>query len=240
MADIYGQRALDFVERLRTCATSEAINEALIEELRWFGFDFVTIFAVPGRGRKLSETIPLNTRPSDYLDHYHRYDYVSKDPVVTEMRRRLTPFSWGDVREHRLTKAERYILEEAKAFGAHEGFLIPVMTQSGQFSVVSPCGLEPDLSPRARSALELIGIYGQQALQRMIPQQQTPKDRLTPRERDVLSWVAVGKTDDEIGEILKIAHTTVTTHVENIKRKMDATRRTYAVVQALRRGEIAL
>jgi LuxR family transcriptional regulator, quorum-sensing system regulator BjaR1 len=239
MVDAYGQRALDFVEKLHSCTTREAVSEALVEELRWFGFDFVTIFAVPGRGRKLSETIPLNTRPSDYLDHYHRNDYVSKDPVVTEMRRRLAPFSWGDVRQRSLTKAQKSILEEAKGFGAYDGLLIPVMTQSGQFSVVSPCGREPDLTPRARSALELIGIYGQQALQRMIPHH-SPKDRLTSRERDVLSWVAVGKTDDEIGEILSIAHSTVTTHVENIKRKMDATRRTYAVVQALRRGELSL
>lgn len=55
-----------------------------------------------------------------------------------------------------------------------------------------------------------------------------------------MRWVAAGKTDDEIGEILTIGRETVTTHVENAKVKLNATRRTYAVVQALRFGEIHL
>jgi DNA-binding CsgD family transcriptional regulator len=63
---------------------------------------------------------------------------------------------------------------------------------------------------------------------------------LTPREREIMQWVASGKTDDEIGDILSIGATTVTSHVENAKQKLDAFRRTYAVVQALRFGEITL
>jgi LuxR family quorum sensing-dependent transcriptional regulator len=63
---------------------------------------------------------------------------------------------------------------------------------------------------------------------------------LTPREREIMQWVAVGKTDDEIADILSIGTTTVTSHVENAKQKLDAFRRTYAVVQAIRFGEITL
>ena len=65
-------------------------------------------------------------------------------------------------------------------------------------------------------------------------------ESLTPREREIMQWVASGKTDDEIGDILSIGATTVTSHVENAKQKLDAFRRTYAVVQALRFGEITL
>lgn len=64
--------------------------------------------------------------------------------------------------------------------------------------------------------------------------------RLTPREREILQWVAIGKTDEEIADILSISTMTVTSHVENAKQKLDAFRRTYAVVQAIRRGEIDL
>jgi LuxR family quorum sensing-dependent transcriptional regulator len=63
---------------------------------------------------------------------------------------------------------------------------------------------------------------------------------LTPREREIMQWVASGKTDDEIAEILSIGTTTVTSHVENAKQKLDTFRRTYAVVQAIRLGEISL
>ena len=44
---------------------------------------------------------------------------------------------------------------------------------------------------------------------------------LTPREREIMQWVAVGKTDEEIADILSIGTTTVTSHVENAKQKLD-------------------
>ena len=102
---------------------------------------------------------------------------------------------------------------------------------------------EPDLSRRARSAGEMIGIYSHEALKRsLIRSQRDVHDHmpLTPREREVMQWVAAGKTDSEIGDILLISTTTVTSHVENAKFKLDAFKRTYAVVQAIRLGEISL
>lgn len=53
-----------------------------------------------------------------------------------------------------------------------------------------------------------------------------------------MTWIAAGKSDDEIGDILSIATSTVTSHVENSKQKLDAFKRTYAVVKAIRLGEI--
>jgi LuxR family transcriptional regulator, quorum-sensing system regulator BjaR1 len=70
--------------------------------------------------------------------------------------------------------------------------------------------------------------------------EETAHTPLTPREREILQWVAAGKTDEEIADILSIGTTTVTSHVANAKQKLDAFRRTYAVVQAIRLGEISL
>jgi len=53
-----------------------------------------------------------------------------------------------------------------------------------------------------------------------------------------LCWVAASKTDDEISAILTIGSETVKTHVENAKYKLNAAKRTFAAVQALRFGEI--
>jgi DNA-binding CsgD family transcriptional regulator len=57
---------------------------------------------------------------------------------------------------------------------------------------------------------------------------------LTPREREVLSWVAEGKTAWEIGEILNIAKRTVDEHIKNTCRKLDAVNRPQAVAIAVR------
>ncbi len=63
---------------------------------------------------------------------------------------------------------------------------------------------------------------------------------LTEREREVLKWVARGKTDWEIGEILHISEATSFAHVRNSCRKLDALTRPQAVVKAITFGEISL
>jgi LuxR family transcriptional regulator, quorum-sensing system regulator BjaR1 len=56
--------------------------------------------------------------------------------------------------------------------------------------------------------------------------------RLTPREREIISWVALGKPDWQIGRILMISPKTVNYHVETAKRKLGATTRGQAVAIA--------
>lgn len=51
---------------------------------------------------------------------------------------------------------------------------------------------------------------------------------LTPREEEVLGWVALGKRNDEIGEILTLSPRTVEKHVANVMRKLQAETRSAA------------
>lgn len=60
--------------------------------------------------------------------------------------------------------------------------------------------------------------------------------RVTPRETEILAWVAAGKSDWAIGRILKISGKTVNFHVENAKRKFGVGTRLQAVLVALRKG----
>jgi NarL family two-component system response regulator LiaR len=67
-----------------------------------------------------------------------------------------------------------------------------------------------------------------------------PVDPLTPRERDILRQVASGRSNKEIAAALTITEETVKTHVANLFGKLQVDNRAQAVVQALRRGLLAL
>jgi DNA-binding CsgD family transcriptional regulator len=56
---------------------------------------------------------------------------------------------------------------------------------------------------------------------------------LTTRERDVLAWVARGKTNAEVAEILWVTPSTVRKHLENIYAKLGVHTRTAAVTRFL-------
>ena len=62
--------------------------------------------------------------------------------------------------------------------------------------------------------------------------------RVTARESEILAWVAAGKSDWAIGQILRISGKTVNFHVENAKRKLGVGTRVQAVLMALQSGLI--
>jgi two-component system NarL family response regulator len=59
---------------------------------------------------------------------------------------------------------------------------------------------------------------------------------LSPREIEVLKWIATGKSNKEIAALLFISEGTVKTHVLSIHEKLGVSDRTEAVVTAIKRG----
>ena len=63
---------------------------------------------------------------------------------------------------------------------------------------------------------------------------------LTPREREVLAYIAEGNTNREIAEALVISHKTVDRHRENIMHKLNLHNRVQLVKYAIEKGLITV
>jgi len=74
----------------------------------------------------------------------------------------------------------------------------------------------------------LIELSGNHAL----PTGRLASAALTPRETEVLSWLAKGKTNRDIGEILKMSPRTVSKHLEHIFEKLGVETRSAAAAMA--------
>ncbi|TFY99984.1 XrtB/PEP-CTERM-associated transcriptional regulator EpsA [Ramlibacter rhizophilus] len=61
-----------------------------------------------------------------------------------------------------------------------------------------------------------------------------PLGTLSERERQIMVWVAMGKTNPEIGCILRISEFTVKNHMKSIFTKLDVTNRAQAVAKLTR------
>jgi DNA-binding NarL/FixJ family response regulator len=59
---------------------------------------------------------------------------------------------------------------------------------------------------------------------------------LTPRERDILDWLAAGLTNAEIGERLHLSTKTIANNVSTILTKLHLTQRGQAIVRAREAG----
>jgi LuxR family quorum sensing-dependent transcriptional regulator len=105
-------------------------------------------------------------------------------------------------------------------------------------AIIELAGPNPDLGTREKAKLRLASLSAHSRLQSIWKPRRCSLPPLSPREREVLQWAAVGKSDWEIGEILSISEKTVNAHIENIKRKYGVTSRIHAVVKGMTRGSI--
>jgi DNA-binding CsgD family transcriptional regulator len=106
------------------------------------------------------------------------------------------------------------------------GYLVRAVDEQG--NEIARC----QSSPR----LETTGVRPGHIDGRPAPHMRQPRDppNLTAREREVLTWISLGKSAWEIGEILGIAKRTVDEHAQTAARKLGAANRTQAVAIAVR------
>ena len=87
------------------------------------------------------------------------------------------------------------------------------------------------IDPEVAAAIELAGLVLTERLMMLGELTELPAPRLSTRERDVLSFVAEGKTDWEISVIVGISESTTRFHVDNARRKLGAVNRAQAVAR---------
>jgi DNA-binding CsgD family transcriptional regulator len=95
-----------------------------------------------------------------------------------------------------------------------------------------------DFTDRDRNVLAVLRPFLVAMHERFARDPWTPieMDRLTPREEEVLQWVALGKTNDEIASLLVVSTHTVRKHLENVYAKLGVHTRTAAVARVQRTG----
>ncbi|MCA0902639.1 helix-turn-helix transcriptional regulator [Qipengyuania aquimaris] len=74
----------------------------------------------------------------------------------------------------------------------------------------------------------------------MIRRKETAEINLSPRESEIIYWIARGKTNPEMAIILGISESSVVTYVRRMFKKLDATDRVSAVINGLERSLVQL
>jgi LuxR family transcriptional regulator, quorum-sensing system regulator BjaR1 len=239
----FGREAFDFVEALDRLQTPEDVVDRLAAAVTPFGIEK---FILSGLPEEQLETAVLGHHwPEDYFELYTRENYVRFSPVVRRCRASAVPFAWHlDEFANEADPRALQVMHVGASYGIRSGFVVPVHTIKGYDAGVSMAGEQVAVPRRAVPGLHLMALY---AFERLRALRGTPpftsacrKRALTPREREVLGWIAQGKTAWEVGEILDIAKRTVDEHVQTAGRKLGARNRTHAIALALRAGTITL
>lgn len=104
----------------------------------------------------------------------------------------------------------------------------------------SPQELVAAVRAAARGESTLHPMVAARVLREMQQRQHSPLNDLTPRELDVLTQIAHGRSNHEIARELVISEPTVRTHVANILSKLHLADRTQAAIYALQQNLVPL
>lgn len=121
-------------------------------------------------------------------------------------------------------------LREGVTAGADSFLLSDSTPQELAAGVVATARGERAVSPAV--AMQLASAWHED------PRARSSAQHLTPRELEVVTRLADGMTNQQIGEALGLSARTVKTHVQNVLGKLDAPDRTGAVAKAFRLGLI--
>ena len=104
----------------------------------------------------------------------------------------------------------------------------------------SPQELIEAVRAAARGESKLHPMVAARMLREMQQRQHLPLNDLSPRELDVLTRIARGRSNHEIAQELVISEPTVRTHVANILSKLHLSDRTQAAIYALQQHLVPL
>lgn len=222
------------LDRLDRWATSDVktVIDDFISGIGDWGFDVAAAGVWLGSQTRRAPRFFFNTWPTDWLEIYERERCFEADFVVATAANQSAPFLFTEALQA-FARADNYkaVWARGVAYGWVDGFGVPVHGPGGTVGLVSLATKRPltlRLTERATIAAMATYVHDRCRKEIGLGADYTAPD-LTRRERECLTWVAYGRTDEEIAVILGISRTTVRSYIDTARAKLEADSRAQAV-----------
>ncbi len=227
--------AFSFVDAVEQLSTLDDVANSFEQALARYGVESFIATGLPTKGQSFEELVIASRWPPEFFMLYVENDYARHDPLIRNSIQSYMPFEWhaDSFRSDGNPRAAE-IMSRAAEFGLKHGYLVPIHGPKSYEGCVSMAAVKLDLSARAKSAVHLMALYAFDRMRRLRGQMPDKKVPLTAREREVLSWIAAGKSAAQISQALRISKRTVDEHSQTAARKLGAANRTQAVAIAMR------
>ena len=180
--------------------------------------------------------------PDAWKQHYAKRGMHRVDPTLYQSARSIAPVDWHRFTDHPNFRAVFY---DAHDFGITNcGLTVPVRGPYGEcglLSVTRDCR-SADWKKLKRAVigdLQYAAVHmHDNVMHSGVLQKALKRPALSTRELQILQWVAAGKSQQDIGDILSISHRTVEVHLRSGREKLSALTTAQAVGRAIGLGLI--
>lgn len=176
----------------------------------------------------------------EWLELYEKADFRKDDPIPSRTYEKGSLLLWQDAMTMwPNTPAQEAYFSAMREHGLLHGFGLPLYGPRGREAFASidfgkPLG---DVDPALTSLVRIIAMAAHQRCCNIIDAGRQNAD-LSEREKQVLGWMAKGKSTTDIGTILNVSPDTVKTYRDRIYQKLGVHDRIGAVIRGLKLGLI--
>ena len=179
--------------------------------------------------------------PETWLHTYIRQKRFRCDPVALHAVSAELPFATADIRRLRdLSDDEAALQDEIDRLELSHGVAIPAFGPGGRngyfgigYAAGTPLPRQIDLAEQAW-VCQHAHLYYCRMVRKQLPE--TPQ--LSRREQQILGWVARGKSNGVIAEIMDLSPHTVDAHIRRVFLKLGTSDRVSAAVRGIGEGII--
>jgi LuxR family transcriptional regulator, quorum-sensing system regulator BjaR1 len=233
-----------------TAATSvEALRDALLEGLLPYGFMGFTFAAIRKVKSVYLHSEIIATWPRGLQTRFQQHALFNADPVIVRSRTAPEAFAWDLSLYVQDNPVHAQILALRMSVGIAGGICVPVSEAFQGRSVLYLSGRGFDTSAKTILALQLLAEHfavrtyslgGHEERGGKQTSHQLDSGELSPREREVVAWLAFGKSSREVATIMAISEHTVNDYITSCVTKLHASNRTEAVLRALLTNQMDL
>lgn len=211
-------------------------RDKILHRLRSLGYNGFAIEVLDNDGGRYWNSTASQAWLNRYVEAHATTDAVYEISIRTPH-----PLSWVDLRDRGLI-APQLIEEIAEVEQVYSGVSIPILAPSvrGFVEFFSPELPTPQELQRHHETMVRLSAIAYDLFDQIVMAGPEPpdSDALTAREIECLKWVAVGKSNWEVAQILHIAESTVKETLQRAGRRLGTTNRTHMVTRAIMQGLI--
>jgi DNA-binding CsgD family transcriptional regulator len=222
------------VSALAEANTGVEVDEIFFNRIKNLGYHSAGYLRVFGEGQFHRATYLFGRTSPGWAEQYQAKRYAIDDPVVAAVCRMTGAFTLEEVAAP--SPAGAPILADSRSFGLFDGLCAPIRAGYDEVGFVL-LGSDHLLEPSDYERFLLQGMceaYARAGFAHLPIA--SPPQALTLREVECLRWIAVGRSDPQVGMLLGLSPNTVHAHVEAAKTKLNANSRAQLVLRAAMAG----
>ena len=223
----------------RSATELKALIESVAHEL---GFEYVAVLHSLSLYRQSPWLIRYDTYPDGWDKRLLRRGPKIIDPILLIARGRLSAFLWSEALDQvRLSPVQQSVMTDAFRHGIRQGITIPAnVPGEPEGSISFASGRTREIGRVRVLAADAVGRVAFDAARRIARlggiSEAVPE--VSDRVRECIYWIAHGKTDQDVADILGIGLETVRTYVKSAFRLLGVVTRAQLVHEAVRLGVI--